>query len=61
MKKIKLNVILNASDDYEVGNCNNCPIASKSSYEPFPGYYTEKTNCKLGYKPINCPVEEEKL
>jgi len=56
--KIRLNTLFNAPDDYKVGDCAICPLHSISEIDYL--YYTQKQiRCRLGFEPINCPVEIE--
>jgi len=56
--KIRLNALFNAPDDYEVGNCEICPLHSISEIDYL--YSTQRqVRCLLKFTPINCPVEIE--
>lgn len=56
--KVKLNVILNAPNDYSCGDCNKCPIHQETYFSTYQ--YTEaKVRCPLGFTSMNCPLEPQ--
>ena len=57
MKKAILNIKINVPDDFNIGNCDKCPLNVKSSCESFPGCYWEKVDCKFGFNEVTCPLE----
>lgn len=57
MKKVSLSVVLNAPDNFEVGKCENCPIAKKEYQEPYYNIGTYMVSCPIGCKPMSCPME----
>lgn len=61
MKKAKVNMTINVSDDFEVGECAKCPIHSESCFSTHI-YSETKISCLLNCTPVNCPItiEEEK-
>lgn len=58
MKKMILNVKINVPDNFECGDCKNCPLSATSTYESY-GYIDEKYICKIGYNKTTCPLESE--
>ena len=54
--KIRINVLLNASDYFKCGDCKNCPI-HQEKYTSAQQYEEVKIYCPLGFNSISCPVE----
>lgn len=54
--KVRLNVVLNASDDYSCGDCKKCPM-HQESYLSTHQYEELKVYCPLGFNSISCPIE----
>lgn len=57
MKKAIVNLTINVPDDFDTGSCERCPFCIKSSYESFPGCYSESKSCGLKSNPTTCPIE----
>jgi len=54
--KVRLNVVLNAPEDYSCGDCKKCPIRQ----ETYDGLLEEiKISCPLGYNSVSCPLEPQ--
>jgi len=60
MKKMVLNVKINVPDNFECGDCENCPLSAISTYESY-SYIDEKYICKIGYNKPICPLEQESV
>lgn len=54
--KVRLNVILNAPDDYTCGDCKKCPIHQEAHFSTHQ-YKETKIGCPLGYNSVSCPIE----
>lgn len=46
--------VINVPDDYETGNCENCPLCAKSYFENH--YIQENISCKIGFTSLSCPL-----
>ena len=56
--KVRLNVELNASDDYSRGYCKKCPIHQESHFSTHQ-YVETRISCPLGYNSVSCPLEPQ--
>lgn len=56
MKRAIVKFPIYVKDDYEPGNCKNCPFVVVSSRESFPGCYEERTSCQLKFYKETCPI-----
>ena len=56
--KVRLNVLLNAPDDYRCGDCKKCPIHQESNFST-QQYEKVEIRCPLGYNSISCPLEPQ--
>ncbi len=54
--KVRLNVVLNAPDDYSCGYCKKCPIHQESYFSTHQ-YEEVMIKCLLGYNSVSCPIE----
>jgi len=54
--KVRLNVLLNAQDDFKCGDCKKCPIHQESYFSTHQ-YEDIKISCPLGYDSVSCPLE----
>lgn len=57
MKKAYLNINVNVKDDFDPGDCENCPFASIAEYEDAMRCYHRKVTCSLGYCKKVCPLD----
>ena len=59
MKKAILNMMLNVKDDFEPGDCKNCPIHTESYFDT---HFSCKTriSCPLSCMYATCPIEMDK-
>ncbi len=56
MKKARLDIIINVPDDFQCGDCKNCPLRSEG-YTYYDLYETRtEISCKLGFNKIICPI-----
>lgn len=60
MSKVRLNVLLNAPNDFECGDCKKCPIHQESRFST-QQYEDVKISCPLGFNHISCPIELYKI
>lgn len=58
MKKVKLNIKLNAPEEFKCGDCKHCPLKQKSYEQVCMNEFQENISCKIGYQPMTCPIEE---
>ena len=58
--KVRLNVLLNAPEDYSCGDCKKCPIHQESYYSTHQ-FEEIKISCPLGYNSVSCPLEQEDI
>ena len=56
MKRAIVEFPIYVKDNYEPGDCDNCPFVVTSSYESFPGYYRESKSCKFKFSKETCPI-----
>lgn len=56
--KVRLNVMLNAPDDFTCGDCKKCPIHTEAHFSTHQ-YEEVKISCPLGYNPVSCPIEPQ--
>ena len=54
--KVKLNVVLNAPDDYSCGDCKKCPIHQEAHLYTYQ-YEKVEIKCPLGYNSVSCLLE----
>lgn len=54
--KAKLNVLINVPDDFECGDCKNCPIHQENYINSYQ-CRESKISCPLGFNHISCPIE----
>jgi hypothetical protein len=54
--KVRLNVLLNAPNDFKCGDCMKCPIHQESYFSTYQ-YEESKVYCPLGFNSISCPIE----
>ena len=59
MKKVKLEIRLNADNCFETGKCDICPISTKEYEELRYGEGAYIYSCTIKCSPINCPIEVE--
>lgn len=59
MKKLTLSIKINVPDEFEIGDCEKCPIVLKEYKECAYGQGRYKYKCSLGFKPGICPLEEK--
>ena len=57
MKKGLVVFNINLSDDFEIGQCEKCPMATIRETEVFPGKYEKKVGCRLRFDKPLCPIE----
>lgn len=56
--KVRLNVLLNAPDDFACGDCKKCPIHQEAYFSTHQ-YEEVKIHCPLGYTSVSCPIEPQ--
>lgn len=56
--KVRLNIVLNAPEDYSCGDCKKCPIHQESYFSTHQ-YEEVKISCPLGYNSVSCPLEPQ--
>ena len=59
MKKAFIKMTLNVPDNFQVGDCKNCPLKGESYYDNH--YVQVSTFCNLGLPSNLCPIEMEIL
>lgn len=59
MKRLKLEIMLNAPDNFEPGKCTTCPIVIKTYEEVRYGAGEYSYRCPIGCSSIICPIREE--
>ena len=63
MKKAILNIKINVPDDFNIGECDKCPLSVKNrrEWESLPGCYWVDVYCKLGFDEATCPLKVKKV
>ena len=56
--KVRLNVVLNAPNDYSCGDCKKCPIHQEGRFITHQ-FEEIKISCPLGYNSVSCPLEPQ--
>lgn len=56
--KVKLNVLLNAPNGFQCGDCTKCPIHQEAYFSTYQ-YEEVKISCPLGYNSVSCPLEPQ--
>ena len=56
MKKASVNLEIFVSDDFQPGDCENCPFKNVRETEVTRSVYERKVECHLGRKPFTCPI-----
>ncbi len=56
--KVRLNVLLNAPNDFKCGDCKKCPIHQESYFSTHQ-YEKVEIRCPLGYNSVSCPLEPQ--